>query len=72
MSEDFVEVADTKDIRPSHMREVQVDGENICVVNIDGKYYAIGSICTHEGGPLADGTLEDLKWNVLGMVPNLI
>jgi ferredoxin-NADP reductase/nitrite reductase/ring-hydroxylating ferredoxin subunit len=58
MSEDFVMVADTKDIRPSHMREVQVDGENICVVNVDGKYYAIGSICTHEGGPLADGTLE--------------
>ena len=61
MSEDFVEVADTKDIRPSHMREVQVDGENICVVNVDGKYYAIGSICTHEGGPLADGALEDFE-----------
>ncbi|MGB7958616.1 MAG: Rieske 2Fe-2S domain-containing protein [Nitrososphaeraceae archaeon] len=42
------------------MREVQVDGENICVVNVDGKYYAIGSICTHEGGPLADGALEGL------------
>jgi len=40
------------------MKEVQVDGENICVVNVDGNYYAIGSICTHEGGPLADGTLE--------------
>jgi ferredoxin-NADP reductase/nitrite reductase/ring-hydroxylating ferredoxin subunit len=58
LSEDFVKVADTKDIQPSHMKEVQVDGENICVVNVDGKYYAIGSICTHEGGPLADGTLE--------------
>jgi len=58
LSEDFVKVADTKDIQPSHMKEVQVDGENICVVNIEGKYYAIGSICTHEGGPLADGTLE--------------
>jgi nitrite reductase/ring-hydroxylating ferredoxin subunit len=58
MSEDFVKVADTKDIQPSHMKEVQVDGENICVVNVEGKYYAIGSICTHEGGPLADGTLE--------------
>ncbi len=58
MSEDFVKVADTKDIQPSHMKEVQVDGENICVVNIEGKYYAIGSICTHEGGPLADGTLD--------------
>jgi glycine betaine catabolism B len=58
MSEDFVKIADTKDIQPSQMKEVQVDGENICVVNIEGKYYAIGSICTHEGGPLADGTLD--------------
>jgi glycine betaine catabolism B len=58
LSENFVKVADTNDIQPSHMKEVQADGENICVVNIEGKYYAIGSICTHEGGPLADGTLE--------------
>jgi len=40
------------------MKEVQVDGESICIVNVEGKYYAIGNICTHEGGPLADGTLE--------------
>ena len=58
LSEEFVTVADTKDIQPLHMKEVQVDGENICIVNVEGKYYAIGSICTHEGGPLADGTLE--------------
>jgi ferredoxin-NADP reductase/nitrite reductase/ring-hydroxylating ferredoxin subunit len=56
--EDFVKVANTKDIRPSQMKEVEVNDQNICVVNVDGKYYAIGSICTHEGGPLADGTLE--------------
>ena len=58
LSEDFVKVADAKDIQPSQMKEVEVNGENICVVNVEGKYYAIGSICTHEGGPLADGTLE--------------
>jgi glycine betaine catabolism B len=58
LGENFVKVADSKDIQPSHMKEVQVEGKNICVVNVDGKYYAIGSICTHEGGPLADGTLE--------------
>jgi glycine betaine catabolism B len=58
LSEDFFKIADTKDIPPSKMKEVEVGGENICVVNIEGKYYAIGSICTHEGGPLADGTLE--------------
>jgi ferredoxin-NADP reductase/nitrite reductase/ring-hydroxylating ferredoxin subunit len=56
--EGFVKVADTNDIQPLHMKEVQVDGESICIVNVEGKYYAIGNICTHEGGPLADGTLE--------------
>ena len=40
------------------MKEVQVDGESVCIANVDGKYYAIGNICTHEGGPLADGTLD--------------
>src|SRR5918993_210697 len=58
LSEDFVEVANTEDIQSSQMKEVEVNGENICVANVEGKYYAIGSICTHEGGPLADGTLE--------------
>ena len=58
MSEDFVKVAETKDIQPSQMKGVEVNGENVCIVNVEGKYYAIGSICTHEGGPLADGTLE--------------
>jgi len=56
--EDFVKAADVKDIQPSQMKEVEVNGEKICIANVDGKFYAIGSICTHEGGPLADGTLE--------------
>ena len=56
--DDFVKVSDTKDIQPSHMKEIKLENESICIVNIEGKYYAIGNICTHEGGPLADGTLE--------------
>jgi nitrite reductase/ring-hydroxylating ferredoxin subunit len=43
--EGFVKVADKSDIQPSHMKEVQVDGESICIVNVKGKYYAIGNIC---------------------------
>jgi ferredoxin-NADP reductase/nitrite reductase/ring-hydroxylating ferredoxin subunit len=57
-NDDFVKVADTKDILPSHMKEIQIDTEDICLANVDEKYYAIGHVCTHEGGPLADGTLE--------------
>ena len=46
--EEFVKVAETKDIQPSRMKEVQLDGKSICVANIEGKYYAIDNICTHE------------------------
>ncbi|HEY7081975.1 MAG TPA: Rieske 2Fe-2S domain-containing protein [Nitrososphaeraceae archaeon] len=59
--EDFVKVANTDEIMPSQMKEVELDGQKILVANIKGKYYAIGNICTHEGGPLADGTLHDYE-----------
>jgi len=40
------------------MKEIQINGEDICLANVDTQYYAIGHVCTHEGGPLADGKLE--------------
>jgi glycine betaine catabolism B len=58
LDESFTKVADVKDIPPSKMMEVEVDDNKILIANIEGKYYAIGNICTHEGGPLADGTLS--------------
>jgi 3-phenylpropionate/trans-cinnamate dioxygenase ferredoxin component len=58
LAEEFVKIADTKDIQSSQMKAVEVAGEKICVANIEGKYYAIGNVCTHVGGPLAEGTLE--------------
>jgi glycine betaine catabolism B len=59
LSQDFIRAASTKDIPPSQMKSVELDSsQNICIANIDGKYYAINNVCTHEGGPLADGTLE--------------
>jgi glycine betaine catabolism B len=50
--EDFVKIAYINDIQPLQMKIFQFDGEEVCVVNVDGKYYAINNICTHEGGPL--------------------
>jgi glycine betaine catabolism B len=55
---DFVKVAETKDIQPSQMKAVEVDGQKVCVANVEGKYYAIGNVCTHVGGPLDEGILE--------------
>jgi nitrite reductase/ring-hydroxylating ferredoxin subunit len=54
----FVKVAETKVIQSTKMKAVEVAGENVCLINVEGKYYAIDNVCTHEGGPLAEGTLE--------------
>ena len=58
MNNDFVKVAETKDIQPSTMKAVDLASEKVCIVNVEGNYYAIGNACTHVGGPLDEGTLE--------------
>ncbi|HKI10377.1 MAG TPA: non-heme iron oxygenase ferredoxin subunit [Nitrososphaeraceae archaeon] len=59
MEGDFVKVAETKDVQASQMIAVEVNGEKICIANVEGRYYAIGNVCTHMGGPLAKGKLEE-------------
>jgi nitrite reductase/ring-hydroxylating ferredoxin subunit len=61
LSEDFVKVAESKDIGPSTMKAVDVAGEKICIINIEGSYNAIGNVCTHMGGPLNEGKLEGFE-----------
>ncbi len=59
MNEIFVKVGETKEIGPSSMKAVEVEGEKVCINNKEGNYYAIGNICTHVGGPLNEGKLEE-------------
>jgi nitrite reductase/ring-hydroxylating ferredoxin subunit len=41
-----------------HVLRVHLKGEPIAVYNVNGKFYATQSKCTHEGGPLNEGDLE--------------
>lgn len=34
------------------------DGCEMLLCNVDGNLYAIEDVCTHDGGPLDQGTLE--------------
>lgn len=58
MSSKFIHVANTNDIKDGSMKLVEANGEQICIINIKGKYYAINNVCTHHGGPLNEGTLD--------------
>jgi 3-phenylpropionate/trans-cinnamate dioxygenase ferredoxin subunit len=59
MAEEFVRVASSSEIPPDKMKIVQYKGQPVCLANVKGKYYAIRNACTHMGGPLAQGKLED-------------
>ena len=55
---DFVEIGKTGEFAAATMKEVSVQGHNILVASIDGKYYATDSRCPHLGGNLSEGKLE--------------
>jgi 3-phenylpropionate/trans-cinnamate dioxygenase ferredoxin subunit len=40
------------------MLVVICNGRRLALSNIDGQLYAIDDICTHDGGPLGEGTLR--------------
>jgi len=40
---------------PGEVRVVMPDGKRIALSNVDGQYFAIDDVCTHDGGPLGEG-----------------
>ncbi|HUW48256.1 MAG TPA: Rieske 2Fe-2S domain-containing protein [Patescibacteria group bacterium] len=60
----FEKVASVKNLKLGNMMKVEIAGKEICISNIDGKYYAIGNRCTHMDCLLSDGELEGEKRHV--------
>jgi 3-phenylpropionate/trans-cinnamate dioxygenase ferredoxin subunit len=53
-----VPVCATAELPPGAVRVVSAGDYEIGVFNCDGKLYAIEDRCTHDDGPLAEGTLD--------------
>jgi len=55
---DWVTVAQADKFKPGSRQVVDIDGSQIVVFNLEGKYYAIEDVCTHDGGQLTGGEVE--------------
>ena len=56
----FVTVARASEIAPGTVRVVEVDGRSLCVgFTEDGDWGAIDNVCTHDGGVLGEGELDE-------------
>jgi 3-phenylpropionate/trans-cinnamate dioxygenase ferredoxin component len=53
----FVTVATLDELNPGDRMVVEYGRKWVALFNVDGKIYAIEDICTHDDGPLAEGTL---------------
>lgn len=61
MTEDFKKTLKINEVPLGQMRTIEFENETVCIVNVGGKFYAINNVCTHEGGPLSEGTLNDYE-----------
>jgi 3-phenylpropionate/trans-cinnamate dioxygenase ferredoxin subunit len=55
---DFVKVASVADIAPGERLWIEFEEETVVLFNIDGRFYCIADVCTHDGAPLEEGKLE--------------
>jgi 3-phenylpropionate/trans-cinnamate dioxygenase ferredoxin subunit len=55
---DWVDVGRADEIASGEHRLVDADGTQIAVFNLDGEFFAIEDVCTHDGGELLSGRVD--------------
>jgi len=60
VSDGYIAVAREGDIATGEVAVVDADGKSLCIGHAaDGTWGAIDNVCTHDGGTLGEGELED-------------
>ncbi len=54
-----VKVANVNELNEGQGKIVEVNGKDIALFNIKGKFYAIDNTCLHAGGPVGEGELNE-------------
>jgi nitrite reductase/ring-hydroxylating ferredoxin subunit len=54
----FQKVANKRDIKEGALLGVELEGNKIALAMINGQVFAMDAVCSHQGAPLEEGTLE--------------
>ncbi len=55
---EFVKVAKISEVPPGTRKLVDFEEVTVAIFNLDGQFYCIEDVCTHDGGPVAEGELD--------------
>ena len=51
-------IATTEELEPGDRKLIELDGRPIALFNINGEYYCIADVCSHDDGSVAEGELH--------------
>ena len=57
----FTKVTTVNEVPPGQAKLVEAGDKQIALFNVGGTFYAIDNVCTHTGGPLAEGMIDGDK-----------
>ncbi len=49
-----------EEIPPGSSKLVSIEGKEVALFNVEGRFYALGNRCPHRSGPLVRGRIETL------------
>jgi 3-phenylpropionate/trans-cinnamate dioxygenase ferredoxin subunit len=55
----FIQVATVDQVPAGERKLVWVDEEPAVLLNVEGEFFCIADVCSHDGGPLGEGELID-------------
>lgn len=55
---ELVPVAKVEELPPGARKLIEVDGVTVALINVDGEIFCIEDICSHDGGPVAEGHID--------------
>lgn len=56
-----VTLAKNGELADGERKLIDLDGVRIALFNIDGQYYCIGDVCSHDDGPVAEGECDGFE-----------
>lgn len=53
-----VSVATVDEVQPGERLLLEVDGLPLAVFNVNGEFFCVADLCSHDDGPIGEGDLE--------------
>ncbi len=58
---EYIAVAAVDELKEGERLFIEIDGQPIVILRIADQYYAIADVCSHDDGPVGEGSLEGFE-----------